>query len=160
MRRIAERHADPGEEQDTEADLGKAETKDFLPHRPEAGGLHLKADDKQEHHHAEFGDMQDGRRLGEHPEAERADDETGGEIAKHRAKADLLEQGHRKNGRPQQDHDRGKINRMGGVSFGGHDFPLRTASRPVLKGLAAHATPALPGAWPRRVGGRPSDLRL
>ena len=38
--------------------------------------------------------MQDFRRLGEHPEAEGADDEAGGEIAEHRAETDTLEDRH------------------------------------------------------------------
>ena len=69
--------------------------------------------------------MQDGRGLSEHAESEGADDKAGGEVSEHRAKADLLEQGHRQDGRPKKDDDRGKVQRVRRVRFCGHRVPLR-----------------------------------
>ena len=98
---------------------------------PQPRGLHLEAYYKEEHHHAEFGDMQNFRRLGEHAEAERADDEAGREIAEHRAETDTLEDRHRDDGRAEQDHESGQIRPVG--NFGGHVFPTPVWLGPALQ---------------------------
>ena len=68
-------------------------------------GPHLQADHEQEHHHAELGGMQDGLRIGEPPEPERADGQAGGEIAQHRAEPKPAEQRHHDHCRAQQSDD-------------------------------------------------------
>ncbi len=77
------------------------------PQAPQPRRLHLQPDHEQEHHHAELGDVQNGLRVGEQPQPERADDEAGGEIAEHGTEAGALEQRNRDHGGAQErDHVR------------------------------------------------------
>ena len=80
--------ADAGEQQGADADLQRAQPEDLAPQAQQPRGLHLQADDEQEHDHAEFGDVQDRLGIGEDAQAERADDESGREIAEDGAEAD------------------------------------------------------------------------
>ena len=57
-------------------------------------GLHLQPDDEQEHHHAKFGDMNDGVRIGNQFQAKRTNGKSGGEIAEYRAEAEPFEKRH------------------------------------------------------------------
>ena len=53
--------------------LRGAQPENLVPQAPQPRRLHFQADDEQEHHDAEFGHVQDGLRIGEEAEAERAD---------------------------------------------------------------------------------------
>jgi hypothetical protein len=67
------------QERSRQTDLGRAEPEDRAAKTPQSRGLHFQADDEEEHHHAEFGDMQDRFGIGEQPEPEWADDQSRGE---------------------------------------------------------------------------------
>ena len=116
-------------------DLGEAEAEDVAAHRPEPRGLHLEADDEEEHHDAELGDVQDRLRIVEEPEAERADREARREVAEHRAEAEPLEERHRDDRRGEQHDDRHDVEAVagshrGGVPGGfGGAFPRHLVSR-------------------------------
>jgi hypothetical protein len=47
---------------DARNNLRSAQSKNLFAQRPEFRGPHFEADDEQEHHHAEFGDVQDRSR--------------------------------------------------------------------------------------------------
>ena len=103
-RRQAGQDADAGQQRAADHDLRDAEAEDLAPQAPQPRRLHLEPDDEQEHHHAEFGDVQDGLRVGEQPQPERADHEAGGQVAQHRAEPEPLEERHRDDARRQQGH--------------------------------------------------------
>jgi hypothetical protein len=107
--REAERHADAGQRRHRAHHLDRAEPEDVLAHAPEPGGLHFQPDDEEEHHHAEFGDMDDRLRIGKETEAEGTDREPRGEIAEHRAEPDLLEDRHGRDACRQEHDDLGEI---------------------------------------------------
>nr|WP_202392683.1 hypothetical protein [Croceibacterium xixiisoli] len=119
--RIAQRQADTDQQRNRQPDLRRAQPENLPPHGPEPRRLHFQPDDEQEHHHAQFGDMQDRFRIGEKAQAERPDRQPRRQIAEHRTQPDPLEQRHRDHGGQQQDHDRGDIEamrplrRMGGM---------------------------------------------
>ena len=96
--------ADTGEKQRADADLHRAEPEDLAPQAPQPRWLHFEADDEQEHHDAEFGDVKDGLGLGEDAQAERADDQAGGEIAEDGAEPHAPEDRHGDDAGGQQRH--------------------------------------------------------
>ena len=63
--RKAADHADAASAARADADLQRAEPEDLAPQAPQPRRLHLQPDDEEEHHDAEFGDVQDGLRVGE-----------------------------------------------------------------------------------------------
>jgi len=66
---------------------------------------HFQADHEQEHHHAQFGGMQDRLRIGEPAKPERTDRQTGGEVPQHRTQPEPAEQRHHHHRRAKQrDH--------------------------------------------------------
>ncbi len=73
-------------------DLRQAQPEDLLAQAPQSRRHHLQADDEQQHHDAEFGDMQDGLSVGEKAQTERTDRDAGRQIAQHGAKSEFLEQ--------------------------------------------------------------------
>jgi hypothetical protein len=104
-RRKSGEDADAGQERAADADLQRAEPEDLPPQAPEPRGLHFQADDEQEHHDAEFGDVQNVAGLDENGQAERADDHAGGEIGEDRAEPRALEQRDRDDARREQHDD-------------------------------------------------------
>ena len=100
----ASQHAGAGQQRAADGDLRDAEPEDLPPQAPQPRRLHLQPDHEQEHHHAEFGDVQDGLRIGEPAQAERTDDEAGRQIAQHGAEPEPLEHRHRDDGGPEQGH--------------------------------------------------------
>jgi hypothetical protein len=96
QRQVEQQHAGAGEERRAEADLRHSKAEDFFPEPPETRRLHFQADDEEEHHDAEFSDVQDRLRIGEEPEAERPDDQARGEVTKYGAEPEPLEQGARR----------------------------------------------------------------
>ena len=97
-------YANAGQQQGAKPDLHCAEPEDLAPQAPQPRRLHFEADDEEEHHDAEFGDVQDCLRVVKDGEAERADDEAGGEIAEDGAEAHPPEDRHRDDARRQQRH--------------------------------------------------------
>ena len=93
-----------GQEQGADADLQRAEPENLAPQAPQPRRLHLEADDEEEHHDAEFGDVQDRLGVVKDGEPERADDQAGGEIAQDRAEPEPPEDRHRDDARRQQRH--------------------------------------------------------
>ena len=69
--------AGDGRARAADENLRSAEPEDLAPQAPQPRRLHLQADDEQEHDDAELGDVQDRLRVGEQPQAERADDQAG-----------------------------------------------------------------------------------
>jgi hypothetical protein len=74
-RREAGEDADGGEEAGADQNLGDAEAEDLAAQVPQARRLHLEADDEEQHHDAELGDLEDRGRIGEEADAERPDDQ-------------------------------------------------------------------------------------
>ena len=70
-------------------DLRRAQAEDVLAQAPQPGGPHLQADDEQEHHHAQLGDVQDGLRLTDQAYAPRPHREAGGPQAVREPGGDL-----------------------------------------------------------------------
>jgi hypothetical protein len=97
--------ADARQQQRAEDDLQNAEPEDLRPQAPEPRRPHLEADDEQEQHDAELGDVQDRFRVRDQPHAEGPDDEPGREIAEHGAQAEPPKQRHRQHGGRQQRDD-------------------------------------------------------
>ncbi|MOA04804.1 hypothetical protein D3C78_1243750 [compost metagenome] len=101
----AEADAHQRQTRHTDQHLQGTQPENILPHRPQPRGLHFKADDEQEHHHAEFRYMQNGLRIGKETETIRPDHKAGGQITEHRAEADALEDRRGDNAcRQQYDH--------------------------------------------------------
>ena len=101
------RETDKRQQRPAGRDLGDAHAENIPPQAPQPRRLHLQPDHEQEHHHAEFGDVQNGLRVRGQPQPERADDEAGGEIAEHGTEAGALEQRNRDHGGAQErDHVR------------------------------------------------------
>ena len=69
-------------------------------HDPQPRRLQLQADDEQQQHHAEFGEVQDGLDVVDQAEHRWPDHDARREIAKHRAELQPAEQRH--------DDDRGR----------------------------------------------------
>jgi hypothetical protein len=88
-----------------------------------AGGeprrLHLQSDDEQKEHHPQFGDVQDGLRVGEEAEPVGADHQAGSQVAEHRAEADPLEERHCNDSRRQQRDDAEQVG-TARCGFAGH----------------------------------------
>jgi hypothetical protein len=120
-RRHPRRHGHQGQGQTRQSDLGRPQTEDLLPHPPQPLGPHLQTDDEQEDDHAELGDVQDGFRLAEQGQAERADGRPRRQIAEHGAQPDLAEHRHRHDPRRQQNDPMAQIQSCRRV---GHRSPL------------------------------------
>jgi len=69
--------------------LRGAETENRPAHGEEPRQLQLEADDEQQHHHAEFGDGEDGGGIAEEREHAGPDDDADGEIADDRRHAEI-----------------------------------------------------------------------
>ncbi len=72
--------------------LGRAEPEDDAPHDPKARRLQFKADDEQQQHDAELGDVHDLADIAEQAQSPRADDETRRHVAEDRAEFEQPEQ--------------------------------------------------------------------
>ena len=109
--RRPEQGADDGEQDGADDDLQAAQAEDLPTQAPQVRGLHLQTDDEQEHHHPEFGNVDDGVRVGDQGQAVGADGQAGGQIAEHRAQAQSLEEGHGHDGGAQQGDDLDEVER-------------------------------------------------
>ena len=69
--------------------------------QPQAFGLELQADQKQQQHHAEFGKAEDHLDILDQAQAPRPDDDAGHQVAQHGAHAQALGQRHHDDGRHQ-----------------------------------------------------------
>jgi hypothetical protein len=123
--RIAEREPHAGQQRAAHCDLQAAQPEDLAPHAPQVRGLHLQADDEQEHHHAEFGHVDDGLRIVHQLQSEGPDYQPSSQIAEHGAQSQALEQGHGDDSGTQQRHD---LDEFCGTAFHGH------GATPVLSG--------------------------
>ena len=104
-RKAEDKDRDAGQRNAAHRDLRRAEPEDRPPQAPQPRRLHLQPDDEQEHHHAEFRDVKDGLGIGEQADAERADDQAGGQISENRPEAKALEDGNGDDaGRKKHDH--------------------------------------------------------
>ena len=86
-----------------ERELHAAQAEDRAPDLPHARGVELEADQEQEQHHAELGEMQHGARLGDEAQSPGPDGDAGDEIAEHRARAEAREDRHRDDARAEVD---------------------------------------------------------
>lgn len=68
---------------------------DRASQHPQPRRLQFEADQKQQQHHAELGEVQDVFDTGNDSEAPRTDDRARNQIAQHRSKTELIEQGDR-----------------------------------------------------------------
>ncbi len=134
-RRPAEGDADAGQQRAAGEHLRDAEPEDLAAHRPQLARPHLEADEEQEQHHAELGDVQDGVRVAEQAEAERPDQQAGAEVAEHRAEPELAEQRHGDHGRREQHDDVAEVE--GG--FSGQLAAPAPAEGPAAGASLAHA---------------------
>lgn len=66
---------------------------------------HLEPDHKHKHHDPELGHVQDALWIGEPAEPERPDQEPGGQITEHGAKAQFAKNGHHEDRGAEQRHD-------------------------------------------------------
>ncbi len=98
-------NADEGQQRAAHGDLGSAQPENLPAQAPEPGRLHLQADDEQEHHHAQLGDMQNGLRIGEQAKAIGPDQQPAGQVAEHGAQTQAAEDRNRDDARPEQGHD-------------------------------------------------------
>ena len=89
--RPASRRASAGEQEPVTTTCARPSPKIVAPQRPQPRRLELQADDEQQEHDAEFGDLQDLLAAGDQPRR-RADGDAGGEIAEHGAEPEALEQ--------------------------------------------------------------------
>jgi hypothetical protein len=96
--RQAECHRGAREQRAGDQNLGGAGAEDALAQGPQARRLQLQADDEQQQHHAELGEMKDPVDIGEQLEAPGADDDAGREIAEHRTEAQAARDRHRDHG--------------------------------------------------------------
>ncbi len=69
--------------------LGGAEAEDGPAQDPQPAGLELEADDEEQEHDAELGEVQDVVDVGDEPQAPGSDQHAGGEVAEHGAEAEL-----------------------------------------------------------------------
>ena len=92
--RKAVQQANAGQQNGAHHHLQTAKAENLTAQPPQMRGLHFQADDEQKHHHAKFGDMNDGVRIGNQFQAKRANGKSGGEIAQHRPQPQTLEQRH------------------------------------------------------------------
>ena len=106
-----EQGADDGEQDGADDDLQAAQAEDLPTQAPQVRGLHLQTDDEQEHHHPEFGNVDDGVRIGDQGQTVGADGQAGGQVAEHRAQAQSLEEGHGHDGGAQQGDDLDEVER-------------------------------------------------
>ena len=122
----SEQDADAGDQRAAGGDLRHAEPEDLPSQAPQPRRLHLESDDEQEHHHAEFGDMQDRLRVGEQPQPERADHEPGRQVAQHRPETRPLEQ---RNGDDRRAQQRDDMHQIGSLLRCRHLRPARSSTR-------------------------------
>ena len=123
------------EERATGQHLHDAEAEDLPAQRPELPRPHLEADQEQEQHHPELGDVQDRLRVAEQPESERPDQESRAEVAEHCAEAEPAEQGH---GDDRGGEQRDRVAELEGGGFRGH---WRLQCRATADGHASLAQP-------------------
>src|SRR2546430_656737 len=84
----------PGARRDGRHDLHAAEAEDRAPQRPDALRVELQADEKQQEHDAELGELQHGLRVRDEAQAPGPDRHAGDQVAEHRPQAEPLAQGH------------------------------------------------------------------
>ncbi|MNF72346.1 hypothetical protein D3C84_543220 [compost metagenome] len=70
--------------------LRQTDAKHRFAHHPQAARRQLQADDKQQQHHAEFGNMTDALRVADQPQYRRPDDHPGKQITQHRPELQAL----------------------------------------------------------------------
>jgi hypothetical protein len=89
---LLEKQRDYGHGGNGEHDLDCAQAEDRAPHRPHALRVELQAEQEQQQHDAEFGELQHRVRIRDQPQAPRPDRHTRDEVAEHRAQSEPLEQ--------------------------------------------------------------------
>ena len=134
--RGSEQGADDGEQNGADDDLQAAQAEDLPTQAPQVRGLHLQTDDEQEHHHSEFGDVDDGVRIGDQGQTVGTDGQSGGQVAEHRAQAQSLEKGHGHDGGAQQGDDLDEVERG---TFCCHETGSRREGMPRASGTGGDA---------------------
>ena len=86
------------------SDVRGAQPENVLAQRPQFRRAHFEADQKEEHDHAEFGDVQDRLGIVDDAQSIGADREAGREVAKHRAQPEPQEDRRGDHARGQQRH--------------------------------------------------------
>ena len=76
------------------ATCSAAQAKDRAAQRPHALRVELQADEEEQQHHAELGELQHRLRIRDQAQAPGADDHAGDQIAEHRAQAQATKQRH------------------------------------------------------------------
>ena len=115
----AERHGDGGQHQRGDRHLGAAQAEDGGAHGPQALGAQLQADQEQQQHHAELGEMQDRVHLVDRvdeAQPERADQHADQQIAQHVADAQELGQRRRHHGGGQEQAQPASVSRRSSAS--------------------------------------------
>ena len=83
--------------------LADAQSEHDAPHHPQARGLQLQADDEQQQHDAELGEIHDAGHILHQAQAPRSDDQPGGDITQDGAQPQQAEQRDREHRGGEQD---------------------------------------------------------
>ena len=134
--------------------LRAAQPEHRLAQHPQARGLQLQADDEQQQHHAQLGEVQDVVDLGDQPQRPRADDHAGGQIAEDRAQ---LEPAKHRDGDDGGGQENGGFGEKGHIGRGGTSaWHCRRVARAV--GRRPGCLSAIAGM--RRASDRQDDKRV
>ena len=94
--------------------LAEPDHANVAPHGAQPRRLERQADQKQQQHHAELGNVQGQARVGDKAEAGWTDRHAGGEIADHRSEAGNAKHGRENHRRAKKNQDRDEKARLGG----------------------------------------------
>ena len=100
----APQHADARDDRSARQNVREAQAENVAPQRPQFRGAHFEADQKQEHHDTEFGDVKDRFRIVDDTQAVRTDRQTRREVAQHRAQTEPQENRRGHDANSQQRH--------------------------------------------------------
>ena len=101
-------HAAAPEGRGAQDDLRRPQAKHVAAHDPQARRLQLQADDEQQQHDAELGDLREPADVADQVQAPWADDQARGDVAEDRGQAHQAKQRHRDDGGGQQDRGFGQ----------------------------------------------------
>jgi hypothetical protein len=102
VHRQAQQMCDGREHDCSNGDLRQAKPENRAAQRPQARGLQLEANDEQQQHHAELGEVHHAFDVVDHRQAERTDHQARGQITEDGAQPQPTEQGHRQHGGAQK----------------------------------------------------------
>jgi hypothetical protein len=128
--------ADTGQQRSAEqasgdaGDLGAAPAEDGPAQRPQAVRFELEADQEQQQHHAELGEVQGVFDIGDELQAVGADQDAGRQVAEHGAHAEAFRERHR-------DHGGGEVDEGVGQQAVFHRLTLRWRIRAARTPAAA-----------------------